>query len=107
MTLGGFIGWHWAAAGQATLVALVLFVIAFAPPPHGRTLLVPVSGETISPALLGKLMLTPLSPGPLPGSVVVEGKGRELAKPLFDEGILMLAAPAAICRVPDEAGSKA
>ncbi len=91
------LGLRWAAAFQALLALLVLCVLAFAPPAHGRTLLIPVDGEPISRSLLDRQMLTRLATGPLPGSVVVDGKGRALAATLFNEGIIMLAAPAALC----------
>ena len=108
MTVGGGLSvWHSAAAAQIALAAVILLVIAFAPPIHGRTLLIPISGKAINPDLLQPLMLTPIGTGPLPGSVVVDGKGRELARPLLNEGILMLAAPSAVCRVQDERGLEA
>ena len=99
--------WRAAAAAQGALAVVALLVLAFAPPAQGRTLLVPVSGNAIPAETLDKLMLTRIAPGPLPGSVIVEGEGRALARPLFDQGILMLAAPAALCRVADESGGEA
>ena len=88
---------RWAAVAQGVLAAVALSALAFVPPPHGRTLLVPLSADQISPVILDRLMLTPMARGPLPGSLLVEGKGRDLAGALLNQGILMLAAPAAIC----------
>ena len=89
--------WRAAAAIQAALAVGILVVLTFAPPAHGRTLLIPLDGRPVSTALLDQSMLSRLKAGPLPGSVVVEGKGRELAAGLFDKGIIMLAAPAVLC----------
>jgi hypothetical protein len=61
---------------------------------------VPLSGRPVPPALLNNLTLRPLARGPLPGSVVVEGQGREIAGLLLRQGIVMLAAPSAICGMP-------
>ena len=101
-------GWTWrsAAVAQGVLAVVALLALAFVPPAHGRTLLVPFSGEPISRSLLDRLMLTPMRPGPLRGSLLVEGKGRELAGTMLNQGILMLAAPAVICG-PGEIGSDA
>jgi hypothetical protein len=91
------LGWPAAAALQGTLAATASLMIAFAPPEVGRTWLIPLDGKPISQAVIEKSTLTPLSKGPLPGSLIVEGRGRVLATYLFDRGILMLAAPAVIC----------
>ena len=82
---------------QGALAGAILLMLAFVPPVHGRTLLVPLDGEPIGLATLDRLLLSPLRHGPLPGSVVVEGRARELATGLLGEGIVMLAAPAALC----------
>ena len=74
-----------------------MLVVGFAPGEHGRMLLIPVTGQPVAAETLRPLMLTALGPGPLPGSVIVDGRGRSLAGTLFDKGILMLAAPAALC----------
>ena len=80
MTVGGGLSvWHSAAAAQIALAAVILLVIAFAPPIHGRTLLIPISGKAINPDLLQPLMLTPIGTGPLPGSVVVDVPGEVIA----------------------------
>ena len=92
--------WRSAAVAQSALAAVALLTLAFAPPVHGRTLLVPVSGNEVAPALLDQLGLTPVAGGPFAGSMLVEGIGRAHAGVLFDQGILMLAAPAALCSAP-------
>ena len=89
--------WRAAAAAQCALAAVVLVTLTFAPPVHGRTLLVPVDGRPVPEGMLDEMLLFRLAPGPLPGPDVDEGRGRALAGPLFEGGILMLAAPAALC----------
>jgi hypothetical protein len=83
-------------AGQLVLAMSALLVVAFAPPPQGRMLLVPLDGQPVSRATLDGLMATPLKPGPLPGSWVVEGD-RRLLSGLWAQWGLVLAAPAALC----------
>lgn len=82
---------------QASLTASVLIMLCFAPPAHGRTLLIPIGGSPISGALLDAAMLRPVRAGPVAGSLVVEGRGRSLAAAMFHQRILMLAAPDIIC----------
>ena len=91
------LGWRAAALLQGTLAAATFVTLAFAPPEIGRTLLVPLDGQPIGQVVLDQSMLSRLSQGPLPGSLIVEGRGRVLASTLFDQGIIMLAAPAALC----------
>ena len=59
-------------------------------------LLVPLNGEPVSIATVNGLRATPLPAGPLPGSLVVEGD-RGPASALWLQGVLVLAAPEAIC----------
>jgi hypothetical protein len=59
-------------------------------------LLVPLNGEPVSMATVSSLRATPLLAGPLPGSLVVEGD-REPLSALWSQGVLVLAAPDAIC----------
>ncbi len=94
-----------AAALQAALALVALPLIAFAPPAHGRTLLVPVDGQPIDATPLNELLLQPVGVGPLPGSVVVDGVGRGLAGTLFQRGIIMVAAPAGLCSDGTRRGS--
>lgn len=82
---------------QASLTASVLIMLCFAPPEHGRTLLIPIGGSSISGALLDAAMLRPVRAGPVAGSLIVEGRGRSLAAAMFHQRILMLAAPDIIC----------
>lgn len=86
-----------AAALQGALAAAMLCALAFAPPAHGRTLLIPVDGKPIRETVLNQAMLFPIAAGPLPGSMIVDGPGRGVAGDLFNDGIIMLAAPAALC----------
>jgi hypothetical protein len=66
-------------------------------------LLVPLNGEPVSVATVDSLRATPLLAGPLPGSMVVEGD-RGALSPLWSEGVLVLAAPQAICGGPVSEG---
>jgi hypothetical protein len=92
-----FPGWRTAAAAQAALAAAAFLMVAFSPPEVGRTLLIPLDGRPISEAMLERSALMRFADGPLPGSVLVEGRGRILASSLLGQGIVMLAAPAALC----------
>jgi hypothetical protein len=83
-------------AVQLGLGALALLAVAFAPPAQGRMLLVPLTGAPVSVATVNSLRATPLLAGPLPGSLVVEGDRGRLSA-LWSQGVLVLAAPAAIC----------
>ena len=103
LSCAGF-GLRTAATLQVALAAMALCALAFAPPAHGRTLLIPVDGKPIDRSVLDRAMLLRIGDGPLPGSIVVDGPGRDVAGSLFQKGIVMLAAPAALCseRVPQE-----
>ena len=81
---------------QLALAVLALGVVAFAPPAHGRMLLVPLDGQPVSKAAIEAAAATPLRSGPLPGSWVVDGD-RELLSALWAKRVLVLAAPAALC----------
>lgn len=81
---------------QLALAMLALAVVAFTPPAQGRMLLVPLDGQPVSQATIIGLHAIPLVPGPLPGSWVVEGD-RQLLSDLWDQGVFVLAAPAALC----------
>jgi hypothetical protein len=91
------LGWRGAAAAQAALAVVASLMVAFSPPEVGRTLLIPLDGQPISGAMLERSALMRFADGPLPGSVLVEGRGRILASSLLGQGIVMLAAPAALC----------
>ena len=88
-------GWGLIGA-QLALAVLAMLTAAFAPPEQGRMLLVPLDGKPISEAAIGQLKATPLKPGPLPGSWVVDGN-RRLLSGLWAHRVLVLAAPAALC----------
>jgi len=90
-------------AVQLGLGALALLAVAFAPPAQGRMLLVPLNGTPVSVATVNSLRATPLLAGPLPGSLVVEGDRGPLSA-LWSQGVLVLAAPAAICGGPGAEG---
>ena len=83
-------------AGQAALAMSALMLAAFAPPAQGRMLLVPLDGQPVTQDMVRNLQATPLKPGPLPGSWVVDGQYQLLAG-LFSKGIIVVAAPAAAC----------
>lgn len=81
---------------QLALAMLAMVVVAFAPPVQGRMFLVPLDGQPVSQATIIGLQATPLVPGPLPGSWIVEGN-RELLSGLWAQHVLVLAAPDALC----------
>ena len=81
---------------QAMLGVMALILVALAPPAQGRMLIVPLNGHSIAGSELHQLHATPLAAGPLPGSLIVEGERRTLSG-LWSEGIVVLAAPDAIC----------
>ena len=81
---------------QLVLAMLALLAVAFTPPAEGRMLLVPLDGQPISRTAVLALQATPLAAGPLPGSMVVDGKRRLLGS-LWAKRVLVLAAPAALC----------
>lgn len=85
---------------QLALAAVTSLVVAFAPPPQGRMLLVPLNGEPISKATVKDHHATPVKPEPLIGSWVVDGERETLAGLLSSNGIIVPAAPAAICGGP-------
>ena len=84
------------ALAQATLGVLALLLVAFAPPEQGRMLIVPIDGHAIAGSAIRQLHATALAEGPLPGSWIVDGDRRFLTG-LWSDGILVLAAPEAIC----------
>ena len=84
------------AVAQVTLGVMALILVAFAPPAQGRMLVVPLNGQPITGSSLHQLHATPLAAGPLPGSWIIEGESRSLIG-LWSEGIVVLAAPEAIC----------
>ena len=90
-------------AVQLGLGVLALLAVAFAPPAQGRMLLVPLNGVPVSVATVNGLRATPLLAGPLPGSLVVDGDRGRLSA-LWSQGVLVLAAPEALCGGPGAKG---
>ena len=82
------------------LAAAVLCVLAFAPPPRGQMMLVPLDGDPISPSLLKQLPLVPERPGPTPGSLLVFGSSEGQFMSLLEQGVLVLSAPRSMCGAP-------
>jgi hypothetical protein len=87
-------------AGQLVLGVTALLLVAFAPPAQGRMLLVPLDGHPISAAIIERHQATPLKPGPVRGSWIVNGRRAALAGLFSSEAIIVLAAPDAICGGP-------
>ncbi len=84
-------------AGQVVLGMSAMLLVAFAPPAQGRMLLLSLNGEPISEPMIRAFHATPLKPGPLQGSWIVDGERASLAGLLSSNGIMVLAAPAALC----------
>ena len=89
-----------AITAQLLLAAVILCVLAFAPPARGQMLLVPLDGHSISPALLKQLPLVPERPGPTPGSLLVFGSSEGQFMRLLEQGVLVLSAPRSMCGAP-------
>ena len=86
--------------GQLAIAVCALLLVAFAPPAQGRMLLVPLDGQPISAGVIQGRNATLLKPGPLSGSWVVDGRRAEFAGLLSSNGIIVLAAPDALCGGP-------
>lgn len=87
------------ALAQLALGVMTLMAVALAPPPQGRMLIAPLDGQQIAGSALHRLHATPLAAGPLRGSWIVDGERRHLAG-LWSKGIVVLAAPEAMCGGP-------
>lgn len=83
--------------GQAAIATAALLMVAFTPPAYGRMLVVPIDGRPVDQRLIQNADATPLLQGPLPGSWIVEGKHALLARSFSSKGIIILAAPQAVC----------
>lgn len=81
---------------QLALATLALLVVTFTPPAQGRMLLVPLDGRPVGLGAIAAMKATPLKPGPIRGSMVVDGD-RQLLSGLWAQRVLVLAAPAALC----------
>jgi hypothetical protein len=84
---------------QVCIAMLGLLLLAFAPPAHGKMILVPLtagaaSGMAATALSSGSLLV---ASGPIPGSLIVVGNRAALANPMFRQGVLVLAAPPAGC----------
>ena len=93
--------------GQAAIAVAALLVLAFAPPAYGRMLVVPIDGQQVDHQLIRSAHATPLLQGPLPGSWIVEGQRALLARSFSSKGIIILAAPQAICADRDSGAEAA
>ena len=86
---------------QISIAVAGLLLIAFAPSAQGRMMLIPLGADSahgLAAAALSRGALL-VARGPLPGSLIVDGKRAALAGPLLRRGILLAAAPAAGCGV--------
>ncbi|KQN25872.1 hypothetical protein ASE86_06670 [Sphingomonas sp. Leaf33] len=84
--------------GQLIAVALVIVAIALWPPQRGAMLMIPLTGhaaDAINVALTGRAGV--LAAGPFPGSMIVMGDRTALGRAALHRGILLLAAPGALC----------
>ena len=90
---------NWLLIAQCGIGVATLGAMTLPPPVIGKMLLVP-----LTPA--AKIALVPLATergarliatGPLPGSLVVSANGATIVGPLFQHGILTIAAPPAGC----------
>lgn len=84
---------------QLLAAGAALAAIAFAPPAEGQLLLVPLAGQDADAvavwATLGGARI--VGRGPLPGSLVVQGRTAPLSGAALRHATLMLAAPPAAC----------
>jgi hypothetical protein len=86
-----------ALVAQCGLAAVVLLLLAFAPPDRGEMFLVPLDGEPVSPALLNQLPAVAERSGPLPGSLLVFGSSEGQFFHMLGHGVLILSAPRPLC----------
>jgi len=84
---------------QVAIAAIALGWLLLAPPAHGQMLLVPLTHAASQSlpglAIRGDTRL--IATGPLPGSLVVEGRRADLSS-LLRHATLVLAAPTGGCR---------
>ena len=83
-----------AAALQGIFALVAIIVLALAPPPFGRFLLIPLNGHQISDSLLRQELLDRRRPGPIPGSVIVDGQSAGAASIRIPCGSNACATPA-------------
>jgi hypothetical protein len=88
-----------AVAAQLGLVGSTFAVASLSPPARGEFLLVPLTAHAAQQvarlAIEHDALL--LSPGPVAGSLIVEGERARLAQAMLSAGIVPLAAPTAPC----------
>lgn len=93
------IGAAWWVTGQVTLALTAYLAIAAWPPATGRLWLIPLAGDDANgvarTALAGGALL--LGPGPVRGSLVVEGDRAALVAQARGWRLAVLAAPPAGC----------
>ena len=90
---------------QLTIAVALLGLLAFSPPDRGEMLLIPLTGQPISPVLFSRLPMVAERPGPLPGSMLVFGSSEGQVWHLLGHGVLILSAPRPLCGGPS--GSQA
>jgi hypothetical protein len=86
-------------SGQILGILLALSALAFYPPAAGKMLLIPLTDTAaarIAPlALAGGAAL--IASGPVHGSLIVSGERGRISSAFANTGILILAAPPAVC----------
>lgn len=85
------------AADQLLLTGAVLLMAAFAPPPMAAcSCCQSLARKSMRGSSRGSAWAH-VRAGPVHGSVIADGPGTALAPLLLQQGVLMVAAPAAIC----------
>lgn len=99
--MSGRVPYPRAAAFLIQLLAIVgaMALMAAAPPAAGRMMLVPLSADAARGmvALAIERGARLVGPGPLPGSLVVDGRRADLLSGLVHHGVALVAAPVAGC----------
>ncbi len=79
------------------MAALLVPLLAMAPPADGAMLLIPIVPERLVGAVAVRHGALILGNGPIAGSLIVRGRAADLTTPLLAQGILLLRAPASLC----------
>ena len=91
-----------ARAGKLLIPIAALAMLIGWPPATGRLLLVPLSADSagllVRTAVGGGARI--VDTGPLPGSIIVEGRRSDLARALASRFVIIVAARASGCRPP-------
>ncbi|NIJ20742.1 hypothetical protein FHS95_002434 [Sphingomonas naasensis] len=84
---------------QLLAAAVALGAIDFAPPAEGQMLLMPLAGQGADSLAVWATVAGAriVGPGPLPGSLVVQGSAGTLAGAALRHATLIVAAPPAAC----------